>query len=174
MDTAKVRDIIAREVEGAESKSKSKSMGVGVECFACHIIYSVMRECDMDEATAADMLSQVLSDDPELNERFIKAVEYVHLYSRGRALWFYSKGRVEKDDYIATHVKNAMAELEHEAREYGRDAVLRRLLLSYLSTYIAQIIGMDLHASTEELYYLLRKRGELEQEVDGLIKKVGD
>ncbi|MEM4705832.1 MAG: hypothetical protein QW053_04740 [Candidatus Nitrosocaldus sp.] len=161
---SKVRDIISREVS-------IKDMDARVECFACHVMYTVMRECNMDEATAADLLSQVLSEDSALNERFIQIMEYLHLYTRARAIWFYSKDRVEKDSYLAMHVKNAIAELEHEAREYGKDVMLRRLLLSYLSTYIAQIIGMDLHASTEELYYLLRKKGELEQEIDKITKK---
>ncbi|GBC73160.1 hypothetical protein HRbin04_00556 [archaeon HR04] len=160
---SKVRDIIAREVgiKGIDAK---------VECFACHVMYTVMRECNIDEATAADLLSQVLSEDSALNERFIQAMEYLHLYSRARALWFYNKDRVEKDAYLTMHVRNAIAEIEHEAREYGSDAVLRRLLLSYLSTYIAQVIGMDLHASTEELYYLLRKKGELEEEIKKIIR----
>ncbi|MEO9364670.1 MULTISPECIES: hypothetical protein [Candidatus Nitrosocaldus] len=161
---SKVRDIIAREVG-------SKSIDTKVECFACHVMYTVMRECNMDEATA-DLLSQVLSEDSALNERFIQAIEYLHLYSRARALWFYSKDRVEKDAYLAMHVRNAIAEIEHEAREYGNDTVLRRLLLSYLSTYIAQVIGMDLHASTEELYYMLRKNGELEEEIKRILRKI--
>ncbi len=163
----KVREIIAREVDDV----KGKGIGSGVECFACHVIYTVMSECGIDEATAADLLSEVLSEDPSLNDRFIQAMEYLHLYSRARALWFYSKDRVEKDDYLMMHVRNAIAEIEYEAREYGNDAVFRRLLLSYLSTYIAQIIGMDLHASTEELYYLLRKKGELEEEIERVIKR---
>lgn len=162
---SKVRDIISREVG-------IKDMDARVECFACHVMYKVMHECNLDEATAADLLSQVLSEDSALNERFIQAMEYLHLYTRARAIWFYSKDRVEKDSYLAMHVKNAIAELEHEAREYGKDVMLRRLLLSYLSTYIAQIIGMDLHASTEELYYLLRKKGELEQEIGKMIEGI--
>lgn len=162
----KVRDIIAREVDNI----KGKGIESRVECFACHVMYAVVHECNIDEATAADMLSQVLSEDSVLNERFIQAIEYLHLYSRARALWFYSKDRVEKDAYLAMHVRNAIAEIEYEAKEYGNDAVLRRLMLSYLSTYIAQVIGMDLHASTEELYYMLRKRNELEEEIKKVLK----
>lgn len=162
---SKVRDIIAREVVGIKGMDE-------VECFACHVMYTVMRECNIDEVTAADMLSQVLSEDSALSDRFIQAIEYLHLYSRGRALWFYSKDRREKDTYLAMHVRNVIADIEYEAKEYGNDAVLRRLLLSYLSTYIAQIIGMDLHASTEELYYLLRKRGELEEEIWRVLKDI--
>ncbi|MEM0030557.1 MAG: hypothetical protein QW572_04265 [Candidatus Nitrosocaldus sp.] len=162
----RVKDIITREVDNAKERRR-----MNVDCFACHVMYKVMHECNVDEDTAADLLSQVLSEDSALNERFIQAMEYLHLYTRARAIWFYSKDRVEKDSYLTMHVKNAIAELEHEAREYGKDVMLRRLLLSYLSTYIAQIIGMDLHASTEELYYLLRKKGELEQEIDKITKK---
>lgn len=166
---AKAREIVAREVDDA--RSTGSRLGSGNECFACHVIYAIMNGCNTDEATAADLLSQVLSDDPLLNERFIDALEYVHLYSRARALWFYSKDRISKDDYLSMHVKNAIAELEHELKEYGREAVMRRLILSYISTYIAQVIGLDLHASMEEVYYLLRKNDELEEEMVDLLKK---
>lgn len=168
---AKAREIVAREIESAR-KGMGSSSNNGVECFACHVIRAIMHGCDLDESAAADMLSQMLDEDEMLNERFIDAVEYLHLYSRGRALWFYGRSRREKDDYLAMHVKNALTELEHELRDHGREAPLRRLLLSYLSIYIAQMIGMDLHAGTEEVYYLLRRNYGLEQDIAELLRKM--
>jgi hypothetical protein len=37
---------------------------------------------------------------------------------------------------------------------------LRKLLLSMISLEIAKNIGIDYHASTEELYYFMRKNDE--------------
>lgn len=156
------RDIVLKEVEDVLSKKASIA---SIECFVCKVIRSIMHSTGMDESSAADTLSELLSSDKELSERFIYTLEYVHLYSRGRALWFYSKDREEKDNYLAMHVRNVLAELEHESKGYGKEHIIRRLMLSYLSSCIAQIIGLDLHASTEELYYLLRKRDDLEHDI---------
>jgi hypothetical protein len=162
-----VRDVVVKSIE--DVLNKRTPIG-SIECFACKVIYNIMHESNLDESTAANALSELLSSDLELNERFIEALEYVHLYSRSRALWFYSKSRDEKDNYLFIHVKNALAELEQESKAYGREYMLRRLMLSYLSSYIAQTIGLDLHASTEELYYLLRKMHELEHAIAGLLR----
>ncbi len=162
-----VRDIVVKCIEDVLSKRTSTG---SIECFVCKVIYSIMHSSNLDESTAADALSELLSSDTALNERFIEVLEYVHLYSRARALWFYSKSREEKDNYLSIHVKNALAELEQEFKVYGKEYMLRRLMLLYLSSYIAQIIGLDLHASTEELYYLLRKRNDLEHTIAKLLQ----
>ncbi len=169
MEYDSARDIVLKEIDDVLSKRTSIA---SIECFACKVIRSIMHHTGMDESTAADTLSELLSSDNELNERFIYALEYVHLYSRARALWFYSKGREEKDNYLSMHIKNALAELEHESKGYGKEYIARRLMLSYLSSYIAQIIGLDLHASTEELYYLLRKRDDLEHAIARFIREI--
>jgi hypothetical protein len=50
--------------------------------------------------------------------------------------------------------------------------LLRKLLLAYLGLYIAQTIGVDYHAATEELYYLLRKDGRKNSKLDEFISKL--
>ena len=40
---------------------------------------------------------------------------------------------------------------------YGPDVILRKLLTSFISLEIATNIGIDYHASTEELYHFMRK-----------------
>ncbi len=164
-----VRSIVVKSIDGILNGYTDVS---SIECFVCRVIYDIMNNADMDESAAADKLSEILSSDRELNERFIAAVEYVHLYSRARALWFYSKSKEEKDSYLATHIKNALLELEYEGNEYGREYIVRRLLLAYLSSYIAQIVGMDLHASTEEIYYMLRGSSMLEHELHRSIDRI--
>ena len=164
-----VRSIVVKSIDGILNGYTDVS---SIECFVCRVIYDIMKNADMDESTAAYNLSEVLSSDRELNERFIAAVEYVHLYSRARALWFYSKSREEKDNYLATHIKNALLELEYEGNVYGREYIVRRLLLAYLFSYIAQIVGMDLHASTEEVYYVLRGKSTLEHELHKSIDRI--
>jgi hypothetical protein len=39
----------------------------------------------------------------------------------------------------------------------GQILILQKLLLSSISLQIAQNIGIDYHAATEELYYYIRK-----------------
>ena len=39
---------------------------------------------------------------------------------------------------------------------YGKDIVMRKLLITYLSLQLAQSIGIDHHAAKEELYYYMR------------------
>ena len=39
---------------------------------------------------------------------------------------------------------------------YGKDIVMRKLLITYLSLQLAQTIGVDHHAAKEELYYYMR------------------
>jgi hypothetical protein len=41
---------------------------------------------------------------------------------------------------------------------YGKDIVIRKLLITYLSLQLAQSIGIDHHAAKEELYYYMRTK----------------
>ena len=55
---------------------------------------------------------------------------------------------------------------------FSPEILLRKLLLVYLSLYIAQTIGVDYHAATEELYYILRKDEEKNRIIDDFIVKL--
>ena len=57
--------------------------------------------------------------------------------------------------------KNFLEEISTDLVQYGTDIVLRKLLLSSISLQIAQNIGIDYHAATEELYYYIRKNEQI-------------
>lgn len=68
-------------------------------------------------------------------------------------------------------------ELSSDLINYGTDTVLRRLLVSNIALEIAQNIGIDYHAATEELYYYMRKNDRQTQEgilefINGLYKRL--
>ena len=73
---------------------------------------------------------------------------------------FAIKSREAKDKYIYSNFKNTIAELHSDLINYGPDIALRKLLLSMISLEIAKNIGIDYHASTEELYYFMRKNDQ--------------
>jgi hypothetical protein len=73
---------------------------------------------------------------------------------------FSIKTREAKDKFIDSNFKNLLAELSSDVINYGTDMVLRRLLVSNIALEIAQNIGIDYHAATEELYYYMRKKDQ--------------
>ena len=72
-------------------------------------------------------------------------------------LQFSFKSREAKDRYIDANIKNIISELSIEIKNFGMEIVLRKLLLSLMSVQLAQNIGVDHHAATEELYYYMKK-----------------
>ncbi len=130
-------------------------------CIPCKIISNISKELELSESDAGEILSNILANDIELYERFIEVMENVHMRIRNKALNFYSKSREGKDRYLELYIRNAITELRDDTR-YSKDIVIRRLVLNYLSTYLAQTLGLDFHASTEEVYYILRKNSSLE------------
>ncbi|RMF29998.1 MAG: hypothetical protein D6752_04945, partial [Candidatus Nitrosothermus koennekii] len=108
----------------------------------------------------------------ELNQEFIEVIENVHMKARNKALSFYSKSREAKDRYLELYIRNAITELKSDSSRYGRDIIIRRLILSYLSGYLAQTLGLDFHSSTEELYYLLRKNQGLEDFISEFVEHI--
>lgn len=62
--------------------------------------------------------------------------------------------------YIASNFKNLLAELSSDLINYGTDIVLRKLLASSIALQLAQNIGIDYHAATEELYYYMRNNDQ--------------
>ena len=86
---------------------------------------------------------------------------------------FAIKTREAKDRYVDSQFKNALDELLGDTANYGVDIVLRKLVMSYIALEIAQNLGIDYHAATEELYYYMRKRDEeTHAEVMKLIQSV--
>jgi hypothetical protein len=77
--------------------------------------------------------------------------------NRMMGLTFAIKTREAKDRYIDANFKNTLSELVSDASVYGIELLMRRLILSHISLSIAQNLGIDYHAATEELYYYMRK-----------------
>ncbi|MGI0087316.1 MAG: hypothetical protein ACREBI_05090 [Nitrosotalea sp.] len=126
-------------------------------CVACHVIFSLKQKSGRSEQDAADLMSEVLTGDPELNSELIETVEQIHMTERGMGGVFAARGRESKDSYLEAYFANILDELTSDLQHATHDIILRKLLLSYMSLYLAQTLGVDYHAATEELYYLLRK-----------------
>lgn len=129
-------------------------------CAACHVLFSLMDKIRLNESDASELLSQILFHDPQLNESFIEMVENVHMKQRVMAIPFSLRTRESKDKYIDSNLKNVLSELSADLVNYGTDIVLRKLLILSISLEIAQNIGIDYHAATEELYYYMRKNDQ--------------
>lgn len=129
-------------------------------CAACHVLFNLSKEMEISEQNASDLLSEVLFANPDLDCSFIDMVENIHMKRRLMGTAFAIKTREAKDKYIYSNFKNTLAELHSDLVNYGPDIALRKLLLSMISLEIAKNIGIDYHASTEELYYFMRKNDE--------------
>ena len=150
----------------------------GNGCAACHVLFKVKQAMEVSEQDAADLLSEVLLDNGRLNDDFITMVENIHMKARMMGTTFAMKTREVKDRLIDSNLKNTLSELGSDASVYGTEIVMRRLILSNIALNIAQNLGIDYHAATEELYYYMRKNdegthGELMQAIRSLLTKIG-
>jgi hypothetical protein len=147
------------------------------ECAACHILFKLVDKMQVSESDASELLSEILFHDPKLNDIFIEMVENIHMKQRMMGIPFSIKSRDAKDRYIESNFKNLLAELTSDLINYGSDIVLRKLLISAIALEIAQNIGIDYHAATEELYYYMRKNEQKTHEgtlafIDGFYKRI--
>jgi hypothetical protein len=143
------------------------------DCAACHILFTLVNKMKISEQDAADLLSEVLLDNNQLNDQFIEMVENVHMKQRTMGLTFVLKSREAKDRRIESQFKNTLNETLGDASHYGSEIVLRKLIMSQIALELAQNIGMDYHAATEELYYYMRKKDtETHTELMHLIKSI--
>jgi hypothetical protein len=129
-------------------------------CAACHVLFSIVDKMHLNESEASDLLSQILFHDSQLNELFIEMVESIHMKQRMMGVPFSIKTRESKDKYIDSNLRNVLSELSADLVNYGTDIVLRKLIIMSISLEIAQNIGIDYHAATEELYYYMRKKDQ--------------
>lgn len=144
-------------------------------CAACHVLFTIANKMKISEQDAADMLSEVLLDNNQLNNQFIEMVENIHMKQRTMGLTFVLKSREEKDRRIESLFKNTLNELLGDASHYGSEIVLRKLIMSQIALELAQNFGIDYHASTEELYYYMRKKDtETHTELMHIIKSIID
>lgn len=89
----------------------------------------------------------------------IQIIENIHMKRRMMGVTFTIKSREAKDKYIDSQFKNSLDERLTYRANYDVDIVLRKLM-SRIALGIAQNIGIDYHAATEELYYYMRKRDD--------------
>ena len=157
----RAEEIINKEIEEL-NKNAAKVKGNG--CAACHVLFKVMESMMVSEQDASDLLSEVLSVSGTLNEDFIAMVESIHMKQRMMGVTFAIKTRDAKDRYIDSNFKNTLNELLSDASSYGPDILMRKLILSNIALNIAQNLGADYHAATEELYYYMRKNDEATHE----------
>lgn len=142
-------------------------------CAACHVLFTIANKMKISEQDAADMLSEVLLDNNQLNDQFIEMVESVHMKQRTMGLTFVLKSREAKDRRIESQFKNTLNELLGDASHYGSEIVLRKLIMSQIALELAQNLGIDYHAATEELYYYMRKKDmETHTELMQLIRSI--
>jgi hypothetical protein len=159
------------DTETTKILSDSSLIGYG-GCASCHVLFKLIETLSINESDAADLLSQVLYEDPHLNERFIEMVEKIHMKERMMGVQFSIKSREAKDRYIDANIKNVLSELAVDIKNYGIELVLRKLLLSLISVQLAQNIGVDHHAATEELYYYMKKNRDADTLIHEFINKI--
>jgi hypothetical protein len=155
---------------------KNPSVIKGNGCAACHVLFKVKDAMHISEQDAADLLSEVLLDNDLLNDKFIAMVEEIHMKSRMMGVTFAIKTREAKDRYIDANFKNTLNEISADASTYGTEIVMRKLILANIALNIAQNLGIDYHAATEELYYYMRKRDtethvELIEQINSILKR---
>ena len=101
-------------------------------------------------------------------------VEKVHMNDRLMGVQFVIKSREAKNNYIDANIKNVISELSTDIKTYGTELVLRKLLLSLISVQLAQNIGIDHHAATEELYYYMKKNKDTNRVVHDFLKNISE
>ena len=141
------KSIILKEIHEIDFNAfKVKEKG----CAACHVLFTLINKMQISEQDASELLSEILSKDPKLNDLFIEMVESIHMKQRMMGITFSIKTREAKDHYIDSNIKNYIEELSTDLANYGTDIMLRVLLLSSISLQIAQNIGIIF------IYYLSR------------------
>ena len=168
MDKDKIRQLIINELEKIRIHETKLVDG----CAACHVMFSLKNILDTSEQDCADFVSEILTDDKKLNQDFIETVEQIHMSERGMGGAFAFRERESKDAYLNTYLTNVLDELSSDLVMFSPEILLRKLLLVYLSLYIAQTIGVDYHAATEELYYILRKDEEKNRIINDFVVKL--
>jgi hypothetical protein len=88
------------------------------------------------------------------------SIENIHMKQKMMGVTLAIKSREAKDRHLDSQFKNALDVLFADIANYGVDMVFRKLIMSYIALQIAQNLGIDYHAATEELYYYMRKRDE--------------
>ncbi|MEW6043152.1 MAG: hypothetical protein AB1299_09335 [Thermoproteota archaeon] len=164
----KIRNLIKEEL----AKIRAYKTELHEGCAACHVMFSLKERLGVSEQDCADLVSELLSEDALLNEEFVETVEQIHMIERRLGGSFALRERESKDAYLSAYFANVFEELSSDLNHFSHQVLLRKLLLAYLSLYIAQTICVDYHAATEEVYYLLRKNNSKNLQLDEFVSKL--
>ena len=141
------RNLIEQEINDVlMTSTRVKENG----CVACHILFTLVERMRISEAEASDRLSEILFHNQNLNEIFIDLVEKIHMKQRMMGVSFSLKSRDSKNRYIDSQMKDALYDLDVDLVNFGKDIVMRKLLITYLSLQLAQSVGVDHHAAKFE------------------------
>ena len=69
-------------------------------------VMSYFNKIQISEQDSSELLSEILSKDPKLNDLFIEMVETIHMKQRMMGVTFSIKTREDKDSYIDSNIKN--------------------------------------------------------------------
>ena len=84
------KSIILQEIHQIDSNAfKVKENG----CAACYILFTLVTKMQISEQDASELLSEILSRDPKLNDLFIEMVETIHMKQRMMGVTFSIKTR---------------------------------------------------------------------------------
>lgn len=169
MDRQTAGKIVAEQVDAVIA---DPALVKGNGCAACHVLFALAGKMGISEADAAALLSEVLMEDTSLDGRFIEMVEAIHMKQRMAGVTFAIKTREAKDRYLDSQLKNSLEELLSDAANFGVEAALRKLVLAHAALQIAQNLGVDYHAATEELYHYMRRHDESEVDLGNLMSSL--
>lgn len=71
-------DFIRKELD----KIKEHRVDLHGGCVACHMIFTLKENLESSEQNSADLLSEILTHDSDLNREFIDIVEQIHMNER--------------------------------------------------------------------------------------------
>jgi hypothetical protein len=78
VDKSEIANIIKEELQKIQMHQSELHHG----CAACHVIFSLKNKLASSEQDCADLLSEVLTENPTLNQQFIEVVEQIHMSER--------------------------------------------------------------------------------------------
>jgi hypothetical protein len=140
MNISQARSFIKEELERIKKHEVELHQG----CVACYVISSLKEKQGHSEQDSADLLSDTLTHDPTLNQEFIDMVEQIRMKERNLGGVFAVRERESKDSYLEAYFSNVLDELSSDLQFLSHPAILRKLLLSYLSVYLAQtMVGLS-------------------------------
>ena len=84
------KSIISQEIRQIDSNaSKIKENA----CATCHVLFTLVDKMQISEQDASELLSEILTNEPNLNDQFIEMIETIHMKQRMVGVTFSIKTR---------------------------------------------------------------------------------